>query len=337
MGAPDFADAASALEWLEVERSNIIRAVHQATRSPELRQIVPELSLAMFGYYESRSRWGDMRNLVSIGRTVAGDPGLERLAAWLEHDLAIPDTEQGLFETAHRHLLRSLEMFRADGDEGGQARSYSSLSHVCERMGSVDEALNWAQEGLALSRRIGDETVEGISYLALAGLHVRRGDHAKASHYFDLSIGLAERAGNLRSVAKRHQNIGRAYLDAGLIDAATASLITGLRLFEQTGDRGSLFQIRLELATIHLMTADFEVAKQHAEAGLLDARASGDTRCEGQLLTVLGQIQSAQGDRPAAHFAWKQAAALLHAVSPSDEAAALELLNQSDGHNEPGE
>ena len=30
-----------------------------------------------------------------VGRELAGELGFQRLAAWLEHDLAIPDVERG--------------------------------------------------------------------------------------------------------------------------------------------------------------------------------------------------------------------------------------------------
>ncbi|TWD74933.1 putative ATPase [Kribbella amoyensis] len=327
---PVLDDVASALQWLDAERSNISRAVQQADRDPELRQLVPELVLSLFGYHESRSRWIEMRSLNTIARSIAGQLEADRLAAWLEHDLAIPDAEQDLFEAAGPHLLRSLELFRAIGDEAGQARCCSSLSYVCQRLSRIDEALAWAEQALELSRRINDETVEGISYLALGGLHVRRGEQAEAEQYFALSISMAEKAGNARSLAKRYENIGRAYLDSGLLDAAAAALSTGIETFERMGDPSTLPEARLDLATVYLRQGDLTAARLHAERGLKDARNSSDTRREGQLLTLLGRVSAAGKDFASARSQWERAAALLHRLAPRDEAIVLELLAEAE-------
>jgi tetratricopeptide (TPR) repeat protein/transcriptional regulator with XRE-family HTH domain len=325
---PDFTDAHSAQNWLDRERPNLIEAFHQARRSPSLRGLVPELALALFGYLESRNRWSEMRTIITAGREVAGELGFERLAAWLEHDLGIPDVEHGDFELAYGHLLPSLALFRDISDSAGQARCCSSLSYVCTKLDRLDEALTWAEEALAISQQIGDITLEGISYLALGRLRSLRGDHQLARQSFDRSIALARKTENLRSLAKRHQIAGQAYDSAGHHGEAVSSLLESLEIFTQIGDGNAQAESLQALATIHLETGRYQEAIDRAEAALHLARSYTNKQREGQILIDLGRIKAATGQLAQARDLWRQAADLLHPLSPNDEAAALALLTQ---------
>lgn len=323
---PVLPDALAVLTWLDHERADILGLAQQANRSATLRGLVPELALALFGYVEVRSRWIEMRTIDRIGWQIAVDLGYDRLAAWLEHDLAIPDAERGDLEPSLAHLRASLAGFQAIPDLGGQARCCTSLSYVLELMGRLDEALGWAKEALAVSQRIGDLSVIGISHLALGRLYCRRGEFAPATESFDLSFALAEKSGNRRSLAKRHVIAGQAYLESGLHAQASATLRTSFGIFGQLQDGNAQAECLQLMATNYLAIGDHTAAAEQAEAGLRLARAYGNQQREGLLLIEVGKIHLATGDLTAAGAAWRQAAATLHAPFPNDEAAALQLL-----------
>ncbi|NEA33826.1 helix-turn-helix domain-containing protein [Streptomyces sp. SID13031] len=323
---PELADTPAALIWLDRERANILGLVQQASESAVLRGYVPELALALFGYAEARSRWTEMRTIGRIGRAIAGDLGYHRLTAWLEHDLGIPDVERGDLTPSIAHFRASLTMFQAIPDLAGQARCCTSLSYTLELMGQPEDALAFAQEALAISLKISDHSVVGISHLALGRLHSRRRDHDLARESFDLSLLLAEKSGNLRSLARRHQIVGQAYLEAGLHAAATDTLLKSFDIFARLEDGNAQAESLLGLATNYLALGDHPAAAERAEAGLQLARAYGNQQREGQLLIELGKIRASTGDVAAAAVAWRQAVTVLHAVFPNDQAAALELL-----------
>jgi tetratricopeptide (TPR) repeat protein len=268
-----------------------------------------------------------MQTIDTVGREVAGELGFDRLAAWLEHDLAIPEVEGDNYEPARNRLLRSLEMFRAIADLAGQARCCSSLSYVHGRLGQVDEALAWAQQALVITQQIGDQTVEGVTHLALGRLHTLRNEQDLAKKSFDLSIALAEKAGDLRSLAKRHQIAGHSYRAVSRYDEAAQALLRSVEAFGQIGDVANQAESLHSLAAIYLATGDYKQAAEHAEAGLRHARAYGNKQRVGQLLIELGRIQEATGNLTQARTLWQQAATLLHSISPPDEAVALTLLD----------
>jgi tetratricopeptide (TPR) repeat protein/transcriptional regulator with XRE-family HTH domain len=325
---PVLSDPPTALTFLDHERVNVLGLVQQASRSPGLRSFVPELAIALFGYVEARSRWAEMRTLNRIGREIAGDLGYDRLAAWLEHDLAIPDVERGDLESSLAHFRESLAMFKAISDLAGQARCCSSLSYVLEMMGRLDEALGWAEEALELSARIDDQSVIGISHMSLGRLHSRRGENDLAAESFELSFTLAEKAGNLRSLAKRYVIAGEALTDAGLYSDSSKALRKGYEVFGQLEDGNAQAECLQFLACNSLASGDPVTAAEQVTAGLRLARAYGNQQRVGQLLTELGKIRVATGDTAAAISAWQEAVSVLRPLFPNDEAAAQALLDE---------
>jgi tetratricopeptide (TPR) repeat protein/transcriptional regulator with XRE-family HTH domain len=326
---PELADTRAALAWLDHERFNLDEAFTQASQTPALRNLVPELGLALFGYYEARDRWSEMRTCDTVACQLAGEFGFDRLAAWLEHDLAIPDVEQGELDQASIHMLRSLEMFQSLGDLAGQARVCTSLSFVYALLENADEALHWAREGLALSQQIGDVALEGISHLALGRGYALRGELDEAQHSWDLSIDLARKSGSLRSLGKRYQTAGENYLTVGQYERAVQPLLTSLEIFERGGDPTSQAETLLRLATVYRKSGNYPEAIVQAEAGLGLARTYTNRQREGQLLIELGKIHAARNELTKARAFWQQAAALLASISPNDEADALKLLTEN--------
>jgi tetratricopeptide (TPR) repeat protein len=325
-----FADAQAALEWLDGQQANLIETFNQARSLPALRGRLPELALALFGYHEARSRWSQMRTIISAAQEAAPEAQHRTFAAWLEHDRAIPDIEQNDLTAGESHLLRALALFEALDDLVGQARCCSSISYVCSVQDRLDECLTWTDRTLELSRAIGDTNVEGLALLLRGTAFTKQGRHVQAKESFDRSIGFAEAKLTRRSLGKRHGMIGHAYLAAGRFDDAAVALHRGLEIFAASGDENNQSGILRDLAVLELTRGNHAAAARHAAAGLAHARRGGDRHRESELLIVTGKIEQAQ-DRPAeARAHWEQAAALLHAYAPHAEHEALDLLAAAD-------
>jgi transcriptional regulator with XRE-family HTH domain/tetratricopeptide (TPR) repeat protein len=325
-----FPDAQAALDWLDGQQANLIEAFQQARSLPALRGRLPELALALFGYHEARSRWSQMRTIISAAQEVATEPRHRMFAAWLEHDRAIPDIEQNDLTAGETRLLRALALFEGLGDLVGQARSCSSISYVCSMQNRLDECLTWTDRTLELSRAIGDTNVEGLALLIRGTAYTKQGRHVQAKESFERSIDFAEAKLNRRSLAKRHDMIGHALLAARRFDDAAAALHRSLEIFAEFGDENSRSGGLLRLAVLELTRDDHAAAARHAAAGLVHARRGGDRHRESELLIVTGKIEQARGRLDDARAHWEQAAALLHAYAPHAEHEALDLLAAGD-------
>ncbi|GAA1545478.1 ATP-binding protein [Kribbella lupini] len=329
---PAFADGVAAMTWLNNDQTNLSEALQQACRIPALQPLVPEFALSLFGYYEALGRWNDMRTVCTAGRDLARELGFRHLAAWLEHDLAIPDAESGRLELSLGHLRTARTMFESVGDLVGQARCSTSLSRVLERMGRWAEAVTHGEQALALSQQLGDTTIEGTSYLALGSLYLHSGDLTRADRSFTRAIALSSSTGNVRSSAKRYQNAGQAYLRAGLWEKAADHLTKSIDAYQQVYDGNGESESHRDLAELYVALGRHDTARHHAETGLRLARKNGNLQREGELLIQLGRIAHAEGDLPTARTHWQTAATLLRSQSVPTESVALDLLA---AHPEP--
>ncbi|MET9270565.1 NB-ARC domain-containing protein [Kribbella sp. NPDC003557] len=326
---PAFRDRTDVLRWLDAEQRNLMDRVRQARQSSLADSVVfPELALALFGYHESRRRWPEMRELGLGTVELAQCHGRPETAAWLQHDVAIPDAEVGATATAINHILIALDMFRAIDGLFGQARCCSSLAYLLGLQGRIDEALVYARTALDLSRTLRDTTLEGVALTAVGGLYDRTGDFDRADEAFAEGIALAERSGDTRSVFKRYQNAAFAHVHVGRHRDAAEMALRSLRLVAELGDATFQGESHHLLAIAYAAQGEYDRAASHIETGLLMARTARDADREGRLYVELAKINAARGDRDAAAGQLNTALTLLRNVSDVYLADARELLEK---------
>ncbi|TDD21366.1 helix-turn-helix domain-containing protein [Kribbella turkmenica] len=324
---PALGDVDSALHWFDDEQRNLMDRFAQAAGTTLAGSMLfPELALALFGYHEPRGRWAEMRE---VGRGVvelAVRFGQPSMAAWLEHDSAIPEVENGDLESAVTHLFKALEMFRVQSDTIGLARCCSSLTYVLGHHGRIEEALEFGNEALRLSQELGDPTLEGVSYAAVGGLYNRAGDHTRADEAFQRGIALAETSDDTRLIYKKHINVAFSHLLVGRYRDAVEYAQRSLAIAEQAGNGLGVIESHQILTLGWAAQGDYETALRHAEGALAFARRVKNTIREGRLLLEMARINAAMGDRSTATANATAAAAVLAAVSPLHATYANELL-----------
>jgi tetratricopeptide (TPR) repeat protein/transcriptional regulator with XRE-family HTH domain len=323
---PSFADGASALRWFDDEHRNLMdRAAQASSTSLAQTALIPELALAMFGYHEPRRRWVEMQELGRGLADLAARLNLSLAAAWLQHDAAIPEVENGDLESAVPLLATALTMFEEQNDLSGQSRCCSSLTYVLSHLGRADEALEFGNRSLALSQELGDTTLEGVAYIAVGNLYNQAGDHQRADEALERGIMLAEKSGDPRSLFKRYINAGFSHLVVQRIDDAIAQLQRGLAVAATSQNEVGTEEAHQTLALAFGARGDFETARQHAEAALELARRLKDGIREGRVLLELARINAATGKRSAAIDQATSSATLLAGRSTIHESLAKEL------------
>jgi len=324
---PTVANVLKALQWLDSEQLNLLDRWQQLLASNlGTSPLVPELVLSLFGYQESRSRWVEMRDMHRDIVPLAEKLGLPLMAAWLQHDSAIPEAENGSFEVAVAHLLKALDMFRAVGDLRGQARCASSATHVLGRLNRLDEALELGNESLRLSQAIGDSTVVGVAHIALGGLYDRSGQFQQADESFRRGIRLAEEDGDLRSIGKRYLNTGFSHFLVGRTEDAIAPLVRSIEVGQQLGNDELESQGWQCLAAVYAIQGRYQEAHEGITEGLRLVRKHRNRLREGTFLLEHAKVSAASGDVAAARGYLDSAMPILQATSPRLEAVAQDLL-----------
>ncbi|MEU8224852.1 helix-turn-helix domain-containing protein [Kribbella sp. NPDC048915] len=325
---PALLEREQALRWVDAELRNLLDRFRQAKHSRLTDSaLLPEMGLAFFGYLESRRRWQEMREMYAGAIQVAQLHRKPEAAAWIQHDCAIPDAESGAMGLAIDQILAALEMFRDIGALAGQARCCSSLAYLLGHEGKIEEALEYGETALALSRTIQDETLEGVSLTAVGGLYDRTGDFVRADEAFAKAIRLAERANDTRAVFKRLLNAAFAHLQVGRHRDAIPMALRSLAIVQEANDTTFQGEGRHLLAIAYASNGDLDEATRHIEAGIEVARASHDAIREGRLYIELAKVNVVRGDSTAAE---QQLGIALHLVRNAPDIYRLEATELLD-------
>ncbi|WUJ71807.1 helix-turn-helix domain-containing protein [Kribbella soli] len=328
---PTFSGREASLRWLDAEQRNLLDRVRQAQQSSLADDVLlAETALAFFGYHESRRRWQEMRELGAGAIELAQRHNRPATAAWLQHDSAIPDAENGEPRAAIARILIALEMFRAIDDLFGQARCCSSLAYLLGLESRIDEALEYARAALMLSRTIQDKTLEGVSLTAIGGLYDRVGDFERADAAFAEGIALATQANDTRAMFKRYVNAGFAHLQVGRYADAVEMALQALDVMVRAGDATFQAESHHLLALAYAAQGLYDTAVGHIDSGLRTARTADDPEREGRLYIELARINASIGRRSDATEQLNTALRLLRNASAVYFADARQLLEKLD-------
>lgn len=128
----------------------------------------------------------------------------------------------------------SLEMARAIGDHGAEARALGGLARSALRDGRTTDGGRLAEESLRIQRELGDDRgVAGALHLVAYTAYIE-GPDERARELFEESIALERRLGNIRSTAGDLTNLGSVETRAGRLDRAAALCAEGLRVALET-------------------------------------------------------------------------------------------------------
>lgn len=236
-----FPNRQSALEWFEIERTNLVAATDLAAahfrRWGQLLRLPGPLGHSLTRRHLS-AEWKEIVD-AALRRLLPGD-GVEEDSA----DVATLCNRLGLLRQVvqdHEQALEShslaLALYGGIGNISGQAETLQFLGWVHRDRGSVDQALGSLNAALELYRSLGDERgqVQALEDLGLT--HHLRGDYRQA--VTDLSEA-TRRCGDLGdpdSHALLLHELGESQFELGELIAATGSLTEALTRHRQLRDR----------------------------------------------------------------------------------------------------
>jgi tetratricopeptide (TPR) repeat protein/KaiC/GvpD/RAD55 family RecA-like ATPase len=116
-----------------------------------------------------------------------------------------------------------------------KSTAYHNLGNIQMLRGDYDAALEWYQKSLALMERLGN--LEGIagSYHQIGMIHQDRGDYDAALEWYQKSLALRERLGNLAGIAASLGQIGTVLAKQKKFREAIGLTHTALVLFKRIG------------------------------------------------------------------------------------------------------
>lgn len=261
----------------------------------------------------------------------------DREATVLISSLAPNLAEGGEMERAARLLGEGLRIHRRLGSAFGMASACTNLTLICVEQGSLDKALGWNRQALALAREHKLRQQQGTALNHLANIHRQKGEIAQARAVLDEARALTADIGAaftglivMSTLAELECDVGRyrqaaeaarailthravggaphargvAHIVLGNVSRRRGRHRDAARDFEQAiegAEQAGITRLAVE-ARIGLAIACQRLGQQdralsHARQAVADARAGGYRWREGNALTGLAEIHLAQ-NRP---------------------------------------
>ena len=335
--APDLADPAAALAWLDAERPTLVAVAAHApghttrlarTLSRHLRNGYYTDALTLHGYaLRAARRDGDRAEqahaLVDLGFAdlrlgrpgpaedqfrqaldlfrAAGDPAGE---ARVQYHLGIRALPTGPDEDTVEHLRQALTLYGQAGDPTGEATVLHTLGSVFERAGRLPEAIDSCERALVLARRTGSRRGEAHALNILAEVELKAGQYPAAGDHLYQALALFRELGNRTNEAGVLDSLGTLHLRLGHPGPAADSYAQALAIFHEVGARDYESWALNGLGEAALAAGQpAEARDRHAAA--LDGTAAPDQRARAH--TGLGHAHRALGDESQARLDYQRA------------------------------
>ncbi|WP_245886197.1 AfsR/SARP family transcriptional regulator [Umezawaea tangerina] len=287
-------DLATASNWLDAERGNLVAAVREAARVGP-RRMAWLLADALRGYF-----WKSMRRVEWSATAEAGLAAAEReheprAGAAARLSLADLNFRQGRYRQAVRHYAHGFVLARQVGWVEAQAAVLGNLGCAYWQAGKLAVAAARFSRGLALSRTIGQTAGEAVALGNLGLVHWEMGGLAQAAEHYEQALTRYRRIGSRYGEAINLSNLGQAQRARGAPDEASELLVRALALHREAGDRGGEAEVHSRLAGAYGDLGRRAEAFDHARAGVTLAQETGDPRTEAEALAALAALHHRSG------------------------------------------
>jgi tetratricopeptide (TPR) repeat protein len=276
-------DHGEALDWLDREYVNLVAAIHQAARIPDIPAAIPgQLAYALFTYFTLRTHLLDWQQVSRRALEAArrdGDP-LSQGQAY--NALGCIAQRRDEHDQAVRYFEQSLRMRRLAGDRQGEAGTLCNLGVTRRWQGRHDEAAANYRQSLAIARELGDRLAEGQILNSLGNVHREQGLHAEALRLHAEALVICEEIDDRPGQSHTLYSLGQTSRELGRDREAVGYFQRDLRLSRELGDLHGCAETLRELGLA------------------LDAigERSQATACWTEALTILERLDAAdaQGD-----------------------------------------
>ncbi|WP_162292879.1 ATP-binding protein [Actinophytocola xinjiangensis] len=229
-------DYDSALEWCELEMSNIAMATRTAVEVGE-NVAAWKLPAGSFNYLNLRKRWTPWVASHEVGVVGARRAGDRYGEAWVLNNLAIAYRDLRRIDEAKECFQQARVLRISLGDRVGQAWSLTGIGYLgLDEQRYGDAALNFG-EALDIFREVGDRHGEGISLANVGDAYRALHDHDRAVEALGSALTLfreiADRYGEGYTLVK----LGDTYSELNRAPDALECFEHALEARQELGDR----------------------------------------------------------------------------------------------------
>ncbi len=231
----DFASVDEALDWCEVERTNLLAATRQAAATG-MHDIAWKLPVAALGFFNRRTYWEEWVVTHQIALDSARRVGDKRAEAWVLNNLGMAYLRQGR-EEGVGYFRQALAIRRDIGDQTGEAQAANNLAYACLLVKRFDEALELLYLALDLQRTLGHRFGEGIALNNLGEAFLELGRPDEAVNWLSQALAVYREIGASTEEGDTLSSLGKASMDRGRLADALDYLYQAEQTHRTVGHR----------------------------------------------------------------------------------------------------
>lgn len=200
-------------------------------------------------------------------------------------------------------------------DKRKQARYWNELATIFVKLGRYQQAIQYFELALVVSREFGDRRSEGSIIGNLANVYVSLGEPNRAIEYYELALSIAREMGDRAGEATTLNNLSTAWDSRGDKRKALELYEQSLPLIREIGDRRGEATTLSNIGAVWNALGEKRRALEYHEQALPLSRVIGDRRGEATNLTNIGAIYDDLGDKQKALQYYEYALELFRAIA----------------------
>lgn len=262
-----FPNPVEALDWLDLERDNLI-AVAETAHRRGWHETAWQICEATWSLWIRRKHYRLWLRTYEVG-IAAARACEDRLAeARMLEGIAAANLNLKDFDTAIEHAQEALELERAAGHPVGEATALEYLGVAHLGGNRLEHALDAFARARDIHQRI--DVPRGVALMdRRIGEALRdRGDHSGAIEHLVRACAYFAENDDPYNRAQTLTGLGRVYLMAGRPDDAETVLRTALRVSDETGARHQQAGVHAELAGHAVRAGARDAEREHLRQAL---------------------------------------------------------------------
>jgi tetratricopeptide (TPR) repeat protein len=224
--------------------------------------------------------------------------------------LGLAYTDLGRYRQAIDYHQQAMTISRKIGDRETESTILSNLGIVYRQLGQYPQAIDYAQQALTISHEIGDRRGEGLALEGLGVVYKDLGQYEQAIAYHQQALTISRNIGERRKEAENLGNLGIAYRNLGQYKQAIDYAQQALTISRDIGDRPSEGNALGNLGIVYLNLGQYGQGIDYCQQALTIAQEIGDRHGESNRLGNLGTAYLSLGQYKQAIHYYEQSLAI---------------------------
>ncbi|MBL0743550.1 tetratricopeptide repeat protein [Chryseolinea lacunae] len=198
----------------------------------------------------------------------------------------------GDFKSAVHYHLQSLSLFEKLQNKRGQSFCLNSLGRDFYSLKQMNRAQEYFERSLKMKIALEDKRGSIPTLMALGDIYTELKQYAVAESYYNRSIQLAQQMQLPGEEVRGLFQKGLFFKTTGNLKEARATLMSGLKLVQRTGDSTITAQVKSELLGLDLLEKKEKTDEQSLLNSLNTVMLSGDRKAQSEAYSQLGEFYS---------------------------------------------